>query len=86
MCQGLEFMQPLISDMGQEDPKERPTIEAVVLRFDHICLNLSRSTLRKALIPNDKDPLIKFAKTIIHGFRHAGYILCQIPPIPIPST
>ncbi|KAH9162946.1 hypothetical protein EDB89DRAFT_2023475 [Lactarius sanguifluus] len=38
---GLEFMQPLISDMIQEDPAKRPNMDEIVARFSEIRNKLS---------------------------------------------
>ena len=33
---GFQFIQPLITDMVQEDPAKRPTMDEVVTRFAEI--------------------------------------------------
>ncbi len=50
-------MQPLISDMVQEDPRNRPTMDSVVSRFEEIRANLSWSTLRRDLFQMMRIPV-----------------------------
>ncbi|KAH8107733.1 kinase-like domain-containing protein [Cristinia sonorae] len=42
----LDFVVPLISDMVQDDPSKRPTMDDVVARFDKLYNALPTSTLR----------------------------------------
>ncbi|KAJ6496860.1 hypothetical protein DFH09DRAFT_945771 [Mycena vulgaris] len=54
---GFEFMRPLVSDMVQDDPAKRPTIDEVVARFDEIRAGLSSWKLR-----SDSPPTLAFLK------------------------
>ncbi|KAJ6496871.1 hypothetical protein DFH09DRAFT_1103500 [Mycena vulgaris] len=54
---GFAFMRPLVSDMVQDDPAKRPTIDEVVARFDEIRAGLSSWKLR-----SDSPPTLAFLK------------------------
>lgn len=43
---GLDFMRRLVKDMCKENPKDRPTMDQVMERFEHICVRLSDRKLR----------------------------------------
>ncbi|KAG5731671.1 hypothetical protein E4T56_gene843, partial [Termitomyces sp. T112] len=44
--QGIEFMTELVLDMVNDNPKQRPTMDEVVARFDELVKGLSQWTLR----------------------------------------
>lgn len=52
----LNFMADLITDMTQDDPTKRPTIDVVVSRFDEIVNGLNSSQLRSAFWPGFQNP------------------------------
>ncbi|KAF8838101.1 hypothetical protein BDN67DRAFT_991457 [Paxillus ammoniavirescens] len=79
MKQGFEFMQPLVADMIQADPAERPTMDDVVARFDGICRGLSGWKLRSRVIDKDKD-------ATSHWTRQIGFVTGGIPAIPAPPS
>jgi hypothetical protein len=47
-------MWPLISDMVQDDPAKRPTIDHVVKRFADMCKKLGILKLRTRVGPRDE--------------------------------
>ncbi|KAJ7144698.1 kinase-like domain-containing protein [Mycena filopes] len=82
---GFEFMWPLISDMVQADPLQRPTMDEVVSRFEKIRKNLSSWKLRsRVAIKEDKayQPLL----IIRHWYRRVRYLLLRIPSVPTPKS
>ncbi|KAJ7147612.1 hypothetical protein C8R43DRAFT_889589 [Mycena crocata] len=81
---GLEFMQPLVADMTAEDPSKRPTINAVVDRFDEVRRALSAWKLRSRPIPLKESRWATLYHAIPHWYRRIGYILRGIPPVPVP--
>jgi hypothetical protein len=66
---GFEFMEGLINDMMSDDPKNRPTIEEVVERFNRIRNGLSESMSRSIIIPRN-DPTAHRARKINRTLRH----------------
>jgi hypothetical protein len=77
---GFEFMQPLISDMVQEDPGKRPTIDQVVSRFADMRKRLGVFKLRARVGPRDE------SSGAVHDFMHffttVKHTLKGIPPVP----
>ncbi|KAH9850481.1 hypothetical protein C2E23DRAFT_835331 [Lenzites betulinus] len=82
---GAEFLSPLVQDMIQEDPKERPTIDQVVQRFNsQILPALTRKQLRSRLAPVNEAEEDAYFRNIAHAFRRIYYQLTRKSPIPIP--
>ncbi|KAI8993982.1 kinase-like domain-containing protein [Trametes punicea] len=81
---GLDFLQPLVSDMTQEEPSKRPTIHEVAARFDIIIGSLSSSTLRTRLPKRDEHPLVRRFRVIAHTFRTLYHIIMFRSPLPRP--
>ncbi|TFK74344.1 hypothetical protein BDN72DRAFT_813280 [Pluteus cervinus] len=80
---GMEFLQPLINDMVQDDPKKRPTIDEVVVRFEEIRKGLGSWKLRSRPQPK-KEFIFKAIPHICgHWIRRVGYVVRRIPPIPL---
>ncbi len=82
---GLEFMQPLISDMVQDDPNMRPTMAIVACRFEKIQKELSKRKLRKRLVREKEHGFMRLIKGVRHVCRTFVYVIRRIPPLPTPS-
>ena len=82
---GLEFMQPLITDMVQEDPTKRPKMDEVVARFAEIRNKLSTWKLRSRIARNTEIWLVTAWRSMAHWYRTTGYVLARKAPIPEPS-
>ncbi len=80
--EGLDFMQPLVSDMVQDDPEKRPTIDEVVGRFDILMGSLSTWRLRSRLPMRGEHWLMRSFRAIAHVFRTIYYILTLRPALP----
>ncbi|CAL1706314.1 unnamed protein product [Somion occarium] len=83
---GLDFMEPLVADMVQDDPSKRPKIDEVVKRFEKICCSLHWWTLRSRLVEREEDdsafgPSIR---AIHHFFRTTTHVLTFKRAIPTP--
>lgn len=83
---GLEFMDPLIKDMVQDDPKKRPTMDEVVKRFADIRRRLSRWTLRSRLYTKDENRRVRMYRSTRHVFRTIGYLATFRSAIPSPRS
>jgi hypothetical protein len=57
-----------VSDMTQEDPSRRPTMDQVVYRFEKLRLSLSKMTLSSMVV--DKNEFV--GKTIARAVPHWG--------------
>jgi len=79
---GFEFMQTLVDDMVQDDPKKRPTMDEVVGRFDDIVHGLSNWKLRSRVAKKNDD--FGFFYAIKHWPRRLSFILKRTPAIPTP--
>ncbi|KAI0930004.1 hypothetical protein AcW1_008785 [Taiwanofungus camphoratus] len=81
---GVEFMQPLVDDMVQDDPAKRPTIDQVATRFEEICRSLSHWKLRSRLAERNEIPLVRIHRRIRHALRTATYIVTRHSALPLP--
>ncbi|KAF8465816.1 hypothetical protein JB92DRAFT_3062358 [Gautieria morchelliformis] len=72
---GFDFMVPLITDMTQEEPSKRPSIDEVVARFETIYRSLSFKLLR---MHEGTSVFYDF----LHFFRRMRYAFMRIPPVP----
>ncbi|KZT10870.1 uncharacterized protein LAESUDRAFT_672427 [Laetiporus sulphureus 93-53] len=79
---GVEFMQPLVHDMVDDDPAKRPTIDQVVTRFADLRGKLGYWKLRSRLVPWKEFWIMKIYRTIRHILRTIGYIVMNRPPVP----
>lgn len=81
---GFEFMEPLLSDMVQEDPAKRPLASDVVARFQVIRASLSTWKLRSRIVWRDERRITRVFNHFIHIFRTLRYILTRKPTICLP--
>ncbi|OCH90194.1 hypothetical protein OBBRIDRAFT_826068 [Obba rivulosa] len=82
---GVEFMEPLVSDMVQDDPSKRPTIDEVISRFAELRKSLSRRKLRSRLVDPEETKLLRFYRNTRHIFRTAYYIMARHSAVPTPK-
>jgi len=81
---GLEFMNALVTDMTRSDPTGRPTMSAVVERFERICMELSSRDLRRRLRSREEGAVSRFFSDVKHAIVSVGYMVRRLPPIPEP--
>ncbi|KAG1848167.1 kinase-like domain-containing protein [Suillus tomentosus] len=79
---GFEFLKPLVDDMVQDDPRKRPTMDAVVERFESIRQQLSTWKLRSRVISKDEGPFENLYRGVTHWSRRIGFIVKRTPAIP----
>jgi serine/threonine protein kinase len=82
---GLEFMQPLIVDMVQEDPTKRPNMDEVVTRFAEIRKRLSSWKLRSRMARNIEFWPVAAWRSVAHWYHTIGYVLARKAAIPEPK-
>ncbi|CAL1706324.1 unnamed protein product [Somion occarium] len=81
---GLEFMGPLVADMVQDDPSERPNIDEVIRRFEQIRRSLSWWTLRSRIVENDEARGDRVARAVHHFIRTLVHVVRFRNPVPTP--
>ena len=81
----LQFMQPLIADMVQEDPTKRPNMEEVVTRFADIRKRLSSWKLRSRMARDIELWPVAAWRSVAHWYRTIGYVLARKAAIPEPK-
>jgi hypothetical protein len=78
-------MWPLVTDMTQDDPSKRPTMDEVVARFDEIVRGLSTWKLRSRVVGVRDLAIASFFRDFSHWGRRLKYIVQRVPPIPTPA-
>ncbi|KAF8511923.1 hypothetical protein JB92DRAFT_2931403 [Gautieria morchelliformis] len=78
---GFDFMVPLITDMTQEEPPKRPSIDEVVARFETIYRSLSFKLLRTRIVGRKEDEGASALYDFLHFFRRM-HAFMRIPPVP----
>jgi len=77
--EGFEFIDTLVTDMVQDDPAKRPTMDEVARRFDGIFNKLDTEMLRSRLIGRDERSMVNF---VSHWYRRLYYALQGYPAVP----
>ncbi|KAG6818246.1 hypothetical protein H0H93_006568 [Arthromyces matolae] len=78
--QSFEFLRLLVSDMTNESPDERPSMDDAVVRFNALVGGLSPWTLRSPVLPvGGRLGLISW---VAHWTKQLVNILCRVSPIP----
>ncbi|KAF8511915.1 hypothetical protein JB92DRAFT_349000 [Gautieria morchelliformis] len=75
-------MVPLVTDMTQEEPSKRPSIEEVMTRFETIYRSLSFKLLRTRIVGRKEDEGTSALYDFLHFFRRMRYAFMRIPPVP----
>ncbi|KAJ7501023.1 hypothetical protein B0H11DRAFT_753413 [Mycena galericulata] len=79
---GLEFLKPLVVNMCQENPEDRPSMTAAAAQFDAILAQCSACRLR-GLTVRRKDQLVHFLRAFPAYILHTlAYLLMQVPALP----
>lgn len=81
--EGVEFMQPLVDQMVQNDPSKRPTVIEVVEQFDEIQARLGWWTLTSRLVRKDEPASI--TAPVGHFLRTAVDTLALRSALPTPK-
>jgi len=83
--QALNFLQPFITPLVQDDPAQRPTIHDVVTQFGLLLSSLSSWKLRQRLRKKTESSTGAFFRGIGHAFRTLNYIIQRLPALPTPN-
>ncbi|KAJ7680951.1 kinase-like domain-containing protein [Mycena polygramma] len=81
---GFEFMHELLTDMCQEDPTKRPTIDEVVDRFSRIKAGVSEWKLRSRFKTEKRFFLFDIIQATGHWVQQLQFALMRVPAIPSP--
>jgi len=84
-CKGFEFMEALVSDMVQDDPIKRPTMDEVVTRFSEIKKKLSTWKLRSRIAKKYELWPVTAFRTVRHWYWTVGYVVGRKAAIPEPK-
>ncbi|KAI9444377.1 hypothetical protein BJY52DRAFT_1216726 [Lactarius psammicola] len=84
-CKGFEFLEPLITDMVQEDPGKRPDLDEVVSRFSEIKSKLSTWKLRSRIARKHEIWPVAAWRSVSHWYRTMGYVVARKAAIPEPT-
>ncbi|KAH9937744.1 hypothetical protein B0H21DRAFT_813082 [Amylocystis lapponica] len=79
---GVEFVEPLVAAMVQDDPQKRPTIDEVISRFDEIRRGQPPFKFRKRLVRKRDSSIKRMFLGLVHVFRTASYLVRRLPPVP----
>ncbi|KAF9252462.1 hypothetical protein L218DRAFT_951959, partial [Marasmius fiardii PR-910] len=79
------FIQPLISDMTQDDPTKRPKMEEVVSRFADIVKGLSELKLRSQTRGYYESKFGRLKAASAHWPRQLYNVAVRVPAIPTPK-
>ncbi len=77
-------MEPLVTDMVQDDPTKRPTMDEVVARFSEIRGKLSSWKLRSRIARKNELWPVTAWRSVRHWYRTVGYVLACKAAIPEP--
>ena len=78
-------MEPLVTDMVQNDPTKRPNMDEVVTRFSEIRGKLSTWKLRSRIARKRELWPVAVWKSVGHWYRTVGYVLGCKAVIPEPK-
>ena len=76
-------MRRLVGDMCKENPKERPTMDEVMDRFEDVCVRLSDWKLRSRVASRRELWIVTFLRSFRH--RHAQFNLARRGTAAIPN-
>ncbi|KAG0696944.1 hypothetical protein DFH29DRAFT_836369 [Suillus ampliporus] len=79
---GLGFMEPLILDMVQNDPAQRPTMDEVMSRFVTVYKALSTWKLRSRAVMKEEWIIRRPFRDLYHWLRCLRFLWRRIPAIP----
>lgn len=78
-------MGPLVTDMVQEDPGKRPSMDEVVSRFSEVKSKLSTWKLRSRIARRNEIWPVAAWKSVAHWYRTVGYVVANKAAIPQPN-
>ncbi|EMD36909.1 hypothetical protein CERSUDRAFT_73937 [Gelatoporia subvermispora B] len=79
----LEFLEPLVEAMSQEDPTQRPSMTEVVTCIEQVASELGARRLRSRLCKKEGS-MSRRMKDIKHTIVSIGYTIRRLPPTPRP--
>lgn len=80
---GCDFIKPLVTEMVQDDPAKRPTIDEVATRFAAMRKKMGLFKMRSRVAPKDED--FATLRSVAHAFKSVGYTLLGAHAVPTRS-
>ncbi|KAM5533174.1 hypothetical protein V8D89_013130 [Ganoderma adspersum] len=80
----FEFLRPVVAEMVQHDPADRPSIEEAFERFEQLRASLSQRTLRSRVVYEDELCLGRLYRGCRHTLRTLFWIVTGTPALPTP--
>ncbi|KAI1795567.1 kinase-like domain-containing protein, partial [Ganoderma leucocontextum] len=80
----LEFLRPVVAEMVQHDPAERPSIDMAFEQFERLRASLSQRTLRSRMVYRDELALGRLYRGCRHVLRTAFWMVAGTPALPTP--
>ncbi|KAL1713748.1 hypothetical protein EV715DRAFT_295794 [Schizophyllum commune] len=79
---GMEFLRPLVNDMIQAEPSQRPSMDQVVERLESIIGSRSSWRLRSRLAKAGDHPLHSLHLFVTHWIRCVRFVASKRPAVP----
>ena len=79
---GLEFLRPLVNDMIQAEPSQRPSMDQVVERLEAVIKARSSWRLRSRLAKAGDHPLHGLYLFVTHWIRCVRLVTSKQPAVP----
>ena len=81
---GLEFVRPVVAQMIQNDPAERPLIDKALEHFEQPCALLPQRVLCSCVVYRDDFWAGKLYRGCRHVFRTVFWMATGTPTLPTP--
>ena len=75
-------MESLVSDMVQDDPAKRPTIDEVISKFEKAKASLGSWKLRSRMIDRNEWTVIRMFKFLPHVVQTISQVVTRKPAVP----
>ncbi|PIL35987.1 hypothetical protein GSI_01647 [Ganoderma sinense ZZ0214-1] len=82
----LEFLRPIITEMVQQDPAQRPSVDKAFEQFEQLRASVSPWTLRSRMVYEDELPLGRLYRGCRHAIRTAFWMATGRPALPTPDA
>lgn len=79
---GLDFLWPLVDEMTQDDPSERPTMDQALAMFESIVARLSAWKLRSRVAKVEDNPFYDLHLSVTHWMRRVKLVALRRPAVP----
>ncbi|KAM5533182.1 hypothetical protein V8D89_013138 [Ganoderma adspersum] len=81
----FEFLRPIVTEMVQQDPAKRPSIDKAFEQFEQLRASFSQWTLRSRVVYQDELALGRVYRGCRHAVRTAFWMATGKPALPTPD-